>query len=156
MCCLMITTVWNVVILRSNLIHHGGRWTRMISTTIIFSKCLFLLWCMYMDEFVVYLFWLPCMIFLNCMIIFLPYTSLFPSSGYSLSLSHQSIPLSFSLCFSVKYLSLSLSLTSFFWLYTNLISISFVLWTSLYKDLYIFKQKFEWVNEMQTAIITYV
>lgn len=41
MCCLMITTVWNVVMLRSNLIHHGGRWTRMISTTMIFSKCLF-------------------------------------------------------------------------------------------------------------------
>lgn len=41
MCCLMITTVWNVVMLRSNLIHHDGRWTRMISTTMIFSKCLF-------------------------------------------------------------------------------------------------------------------
>lgn len=33
MCCLMITTVWNVVMLRSNLIYDGGRWTRIISTT---------------------------------------------------------------------------------------------------------------------------
>lgn len=76
------------------------------------------------------------------------------------SLSHQSIPLSFSLSVSLSkvYISLSfpLSLTSFFWLFTNLISISFVLWTSLYKDLYIFKQKFEWVNEMQTVNITFV
>lgn len=143
MCCLMITTVWNVVMLRSNLIHHGGRWTRIISTTD--NDCFempFLMWWMDMDEFVVYLklFWLPCMIFLNCMIICLPYPSLSPSSGYSLSLSHQSIPLS--LFLSKVSLSLSVSLTSFFWLYTNFISISFVLWTSLYKDLYIFKQKF--------------
>lgn len=150
MCCLMITTVWNVLMLRSNLIHHGGRWTRIISTTD--NDCFempLLTWYMDMDEFVVCLklFWLPCMIFLNCMIIFLPYPSLSPSSVYSLSLSLSLVKVSLylSLFLSAKYffLSLSLSLTSFFWLYTNLISISFVLWTSLYKDLYIFKQKFE-------------
>lgn len=65
----------------------------------------------HMDEFVVYmkLFWLPCMIFLNCMIIFLPYPSLSPSSVYSLSLSSKYPSIFLSLFLSVKYFSFSLS-----------------------------------------------
>lgn len=119
-----------------------GEQELFLPLTMIVPKCLFLMWCMDMDEFVVCLklFWLPCMIFLNCIIIFLPYPSLSPSSGYSLSLSLIKV----SLYLSLSKVSLSLFLSNLFlWLYTNLISISFILWTSLYKDLYIFKQKFE-------------
>lgn len=110
MCCLMITTVWNVVMLRSNLIHHG----KVNKNNFYHNDCFempFLMWCMYMDEFVVYLFWLPCMIFLNCMIIFLPYPSLSPSSMYTLSLIKVSLYFSLSLFLSVKYISHSLSLS---------------------------------------------
>lgn len=121
MCCLMITTVWNVLMLRSNLIHHGGRWTRIISTTD--NDCFempLLTWYMDMDEFVVCLklFWLPCMIFLNCMIIFLPYPSLSPSSGYSLSLS-----LSLSSKYPSIFLSVSLSKVSLSLFLSNLFSL---------------------------------
>lgn len=160
MCCLMITTVWNVVMLRSNLIYHGGRWTRIISTTdndcseMPFFNVLHVYgWiCGISETVLITMYDIP---ELHDYLSPPPFSLSF-FRVQSLSLSHQSIPLSFSLFLSVKHLSLSFSLTSFLWLYTNLISISFVLWTSLYKDIYIFKQKFEWVNEMQTVNITFV
>lgn len=126
MCCLMITTVWNVVMLRSNLIHHDGRWTRMISTTMIFSKCLF-----YCDTCTYGWICGTCISETVLMTMYdIPELHDYLSVSLSLSSKYPSIFLSNSL----SKVSLSLSLTSFFWLYTNLISISFVLWTSLYKD----------------------
>lgn len=144
MCCLMITTVWNVVMLRSNLIHHDGRWTRMISTTMIFSKCLFYcdtctygcicgtcIWNCFDDH--VWYSWIA-------WLFFSPSLSwpLFRVQSLSLSSKYPSI----SLFFSVKYLSLSFSLSNLFFSDCTQIWLAFHLFCEhLFTKTYTFSNK---------------